>query len=235
MHIAPLTLSHRAFTLLGVAGLLAAVGVGVGEFLVHYSGGGPRSSAPFAYFADIPLERLTLGHFLIVAFMPLYFLGYAHLFLAVRPAGQRRAVAMFVLGVFALSIGGLWVGSRGFLGHLAHDLDNPVLSDRWQAVASAYTLLLENLLQGLRLLMVGVSIFFASAVLSGRSMYPRWMAMLSPALPAAMFLSSPVVWPAAGALLVPAAMNVAHAILFAASLLVLKSRPTQQTNEEVQA
>ncbi len=235
MYIAPLKLSHGAFALLGFAGLLAAVGVGVGEFLVHYSGGSPRSSTPFAYFADIPLGRLTLGHFLIIAFMPLYFLGYAHLFLAIRPAGQRRAVAMFVLGVFALSIGGIWVGSRGFLGHLAHDLDDPALSDHWQMVASAYTLLLENLLQGLRLLMVGVSILFASAVLSGRSMYPRWMALLSPALPVAVFLSSPLVWPAAGALLVPAAMNVAHAILFAASLLVLRARSTQQTIEEVHA
>lgn len=220
---------------LGVLGLVAGLGVGTGEFLVHYTGGVPVPEVPFGFMRLVPIGRLTLGHFLIVAFMPLYILGYGHLYIALRPAGEARARAVWVLGVFALTIGGMWVGSRGFLGHLAHLFDEPGLRDHWAGAAASYTLLLENLLHVLRVLMVGISAVFAWGVLGGKSMYPRWMALLSPALLVAIFLSSQLVWPAAGALFVPAAMNLAHAGLFGTSVLVLGGRPAPRGAMESQA
>lgn len=210
--------------LLGLLGLVAALGVGTGEFLVHFTHRVPEPGVPFGYLRHVPIPRLTLGHGLIVVFMPLYFAGYRHLALAVRPAGERRATALWILGVIALCVGGMWVGSRALLGHLAHHLDAPGLESRWDAVAASYQLLMENLLWVLRAVMAAISIIFAWCVLGGRTFYPRWVVLLSPAFQAAIFLASPVAWPAAGALLVPAAMNLAHSLLFAGSLLALSRR-----------
>ncbi len=207
---------------LGFAGLAASLGVGAGEFLVHYTGGAPHPGTPFGFLLAVPTGRMTVGHFLMVGFLPLYFLGYGHIYLALRPAGRGLAGATLVLAIFALATGGVWVGSRAFLGHLVHLFDGPALRERWPEVERVYGLLLENLLTALRALMLGVSALFAWGVLSGRSLYPRWMALLSPALTVALiFLVMPAA-PRVGALLVPAAMNVAHAALFAASLIALR-------------
>lgn len=209
---------------LGFAGLAASIGVGIGEFLVHFTGGAPHPATPFGFLLVVPTDRMTAGHFLMIGFLPLYFLGYGHIYLALRPAGRRLAGVTLTLAIFALAIGGVWVGSRAFLGHLVHLFDDPALRERWPEVERAYGLLLESLLAALRALMLGVSALFVWGVLSGRSLYPRWMALLSPAPTVALIFLAMSVAPRVGSLLVPAAMNVAHAALFAASLVSLRGQ-----------
>jgi len=98
----------------GYLGLLASIMVGIGEFMLHFTP--EQSEVAFGYFLSIPENRLTLGHYILVPFVPFYLFGYWHLYQALRPGSKQLAGAVLVLGMFAFVIGGMWVGSRAHLG-----------------------------------------------------------------------------------------------------------------------
>jgi hypothetical protein len=83
---------------------------------------------------------------------------------------------------------------------------------------SLYELRYENLLQVTRLAVLFFSAIFIWLVLSGRSHYPRWMALFNPIL---LILASFAIWavaPPIGVYLMPIALNVAFAVLFLLSI-----------------
>jgi len=76
----------------------------------------------------------------------------------------------------------------------------------------------ENLLQVTRLSVLFFSAIFIWLVLTGRSHYPRWMALLNPIF---LILASFAIWviaPVIGVYLMPIALNVAFALLFMFSI-----------------
>jgi hypothetical protein len=106
----------------GVLGFIGAIGVGVGEFLLHYSPGGiGYDGNNFDFFNQIPLSRLTLGHFVAVSFVPFYIAGYYHLYLVFKENSPKTAMGIFALGIIAFMIGGMWISSRAQLGYLVHN------------------------------------------------------------------------------------------------------------------
>ncbi len=214
---------HRKFLFLsGLIGLAASLVVGTGEFLVHYAGDAMHGGAPYAFFQAIAPGRLVVGQALIILGLPFYAVGYAHLFLALRPGSRKLAVAVFLLGVASFSIGGVWVGSRAFLGSVVQILADQSAPATLARLLERYDLLLENLVQILRLLVVANSALFAVAVLRFRTLYPRWMAAFNPAVLLAIVFLLFFQWPAVGDFLAPTAMNVAHFAMFTASLLALR-------------
>ncbi len=219
---------YRKYLLLtGFIGLLASILVGAGEFLVHYAGGAMHDSVPYAFFQAVPAWRLPVGHYLMIAGLPLYFIGYMHLFLALQPGSRPLASGVFVLGVFSFAIGGIWVGSRAFMGSLVQILQEHPDPSVLALIIQSYDLLLENLVQILRVLVFANSVVFAVAILRSRTLYPRWMALFNPiALLLVVFLLFLKV-PTIGDYLVPTAMNVAHFVMFSVSLLALR-QPTPE-------
>jgi len=82
----------RSWKLLGVLGLIGAVVVGIGEFLVHYNPAG-FGEGGFAFFGGVSDSAIIRGHFLMIAALPLYVFGYLHLYLGFRPGGPYREFA----------------------------------------------------------------------------------------------------------------------------------------------
>lgn len=213
----------KKIELAGYLGLVAALGVGAGEFLMHFSTEIPEIETPFGYFLDIPFWRLTVGHFLMIPFIPLYILGYWHLYEALKPGNHHLALAVLVLGIFAFVIGGIWVGSRAHLGTMLKILHEANMPQIQAQLVSSYELHMENLVQALRVIVVLISAFFVWGILNGNTLYPRWMVFFNPGLLLVLifitfFLLRPV-----GRYLIPTAMNIAHAGLFIASLISLKT------------
>lgn len=64
----------------GFCGLLASLLVGKGGFLVHFSDGKLIAGELFSYFRFVSESNLQLGHWLMIAGLPLYFIGYGHFF-----------------------------------------------------------------------------------------------------------------------------------------------------------
>ncbi len=208
----------------GWFGLLGAILVGAGEFILQYSANADYAHG-YDYFAQVSKFRITLGHFLSILAAPLYVAGYWHLSKRIDPRGGKIGRMFFIVGTYAFIVGAAWMGQRAFLALTVHEIAS---GTDLQNLLTRFSALNEPLVNVLRIAMVLVSLLWVFQILRGRSDYPIWMVLFSPAL-----LLGGIIWlyigaPKLGGLLIPNAMNVAHIIVFSLSLLTGKHSVLQQ-------
>ncbi len=209
----------------GIFGVLASLGVGLGEFLLHYSPGGlGLSSDTFEFFNYVPLQRLTLGHFIAIAFTPFYVAGYYHFYLVFKEKNPKVAVLIFALGTSAFMIGGMWIASRAQLGYLVHKIAEFPNDNALFSLIEVYKNHSEILVNVLRFFMVFISLLFAIPILKGQTIYPKWFALFNPVF----LLITTVLFfkfiPTIAYYITPIAMNYTHFILFTLSLFLIKKQ-----------
>lgn len=213
----------KIILLTGILGLLGSIIVGAGEFLLHYSSTITENVANYNFFAAIPKNHLINGHFLAVAGTPLYFVGYYHLYRMLGGEKSRWAKTVFCLGILAFSVGGFWITSRAFLGTIVQ-LQGQMDASVYQEILDNYTLISESLVNVLRVIVLVLSVSFVVAILKTTTHYDKWMVFFNPfallLLVFGIYFSLPVV----GRYIAPIAMNVAHFILFSASLVQLNKK-----------
>ena len=208
--------THKSAILLtGFAGLLAAILVGAGEFMLQFNLQGGYEAADYAYFGRIPVERLTNGHFLAVLAAPLYVAGYWHLFKMLEPANPKLSCLVFLLGSYSFIIGTAWISQRIFLGLTVHEIN---AGADLAGLLSAFAERNEPFVNVLRVAMLAVSAIWIMLIISGKTHYPEWMAIFSPIVILASIFILYFVVPAIGLYVLPIAMNITHAIVFALSL-----------------
>lgn len=207
--------------LAGWAGLFAAILVGAAEFSLHFSpNGGIEDVTDYLYFNDVSERRLSRGHFLAVLAAPLYMLGYWFLSKQLEPAGALASKIFFCAGAYAFAVATAWIGQRFFLGSTVHAI---AAGSDIKPLLTLFAEHNEPFVNVLRVAMVAVSGIWIWLILSGKTNFPKWMAIFSPALLLALMfvtLLTPI-----GIYVVPIAMNAAHFILFALALWT-----TRQTN-----
>jgi hypothetical protein len=206
----------------GWVGLIASLIVGVGELLLHFSATGYGGEGPYPFLVGVSAERLCRGHFLSVLAAPFYLVGYWHLYRCLAPAGKRMAQAVFFIGSYGFVIGTAWLASRIGLALLVQADAAAGGGETLRHLIDAYDAHGESLVQVIRVTTALVSIGFVGLILTGRSRYPRWMALFNPILLLALVFASYFAVPAVGKYLVPTAMNVAHFGVFGASLFALR-------------
>ena len=206
---------HIQITTAGVLGLLAAILVGTGEFLLHFDALGRfAEGGAYEFMHGISAQRTTIGHFLGVLSAPLYIIGFWHIMKMLEPANQLASRIAFAIMSYGIIVGAVWIGSRAGISTV---INSTAMTDTMTFV-SLYELRYENLLQVTRLAVLFFSVIFIWLVLTGRSHYPRWMALFNPIL---LILASFAIWaiaPAVGVYLMPIALNVAFALLFLFSI-----------------
>jgi hypothetical protein len=119
---------------------------------------------------------------------------------------------------YGCALGGVWMGSRASISAL---VNAPQFAELGNLVA-LYDLRYETLLNVTRLAILWVSIIYIWLVSSGRSCYPRWMALFNPIL---LLLFSFAIWlimPAIGKYMMPIALNIAFFIFFSLSLYFVR-------------
>ena len=212
-------LNHRQITTAGVIGLLAAILVGAGEFLLHFDALGRFADAGgYEFMRGISAERTTIGHFLGAMSAPLYIIGFWHLMKMLEPANTLASRLAFVIMSYGIIVGAVWIGSRAGISTVVNSTS---MADPMSFI-SLYELRYENLLQVTRLAVLIFSVIFVWLVSSGRSHYPRWMALFNPIF---LILVSFAIWavaPVIGVYLMPIALNVAFAVLFLFSIYYSK-------------
>jgi hypothetical protein len=87
------TTQRQTLVLTGVIGLLAAILVGIGEFLLHFDSLARFSADGYAFMLAASDERQTTGHFFGVLGAPLYVVGCWHIYRMLYPATQTWAVS----------------------------------------------------------------------------------------------------------------------------------------------
>ena len=210
----------------GVAGLLAALLVGVGEFTMQYSPLGGYDDAGYHYFANVTKDKLSLGHFFSTLAAPLYILGYWHLGQMFVQGGSRvHGWIIILLGGYAFMVGNAWLGGRIYLALTVHEIastSNPEFVRQLGNLLADFSAHNEPLVYALRLAIVVVSVFWIWRISIGQTLYPRWMAIFSPAVLLALIFALYFSGASAGVWLLPAAMNVVHFVLFSLSLYALR-------------
>lgn len=204
---------RRLILVTGQIGLLASLLVGIGEFLLHYDALA-RYTDTFAFFNGVTRERATIGHFFGVLGAPLYVVGAYHIYLMLRPANETAArVAGFVMA-YGCIIGAVWIGSRASAVEL-------VAAGGIQEQLALYEQRYESLLQFVRAAVLVLSIIFIWLCLTGRSHYPRRMAVLNPIFLIIVSFVTFFTVPAVGKYMMPIALNVAYFVMFSVSLFVV--------------
>lgn len=201
--------------LTGMIGLLAAVLVGAGEFLLHFDALSRYGESGYIFMADISEARLTAGHFLAVVGIPFYFIGSWHIFQMLQPAGKRLAFTAFLVTCYGFIFGAVWMGSRATIGSLTHH----AAAIEGTPLVSLYELRYETLLQVIRVTTLVLSAIYVYMVLTGRSRYPKWMVVVNPFLLIIASFVVYVIWQDLGKYIMPIALNLAFAIFFSCSLL----------------
>jgi len=115
-------------------------------------------------------------------------------------------------------------GGRIYLALTAHEIaqtDDPAMVAQLKHLLMDFGAHNEPLVNALRLAIVVVSIFWVWRIAIGKTLYPRWVAIFSPALMLGIIFTLYFTGMSVGVWLLPAAMNVVHLIVFSLSLYAL--------------
>jgi len=209
--------NHLLFT--GFIGLLAATLVGIGEYLLHYDSQARFTAGGYDFMQGITASRTTIGHFFGVFGATLYPVGCYHIYLMLKPANAKWASMAFILSTIGFIVGAVWIGSRASISALTQLPATPEI----EQLIALYDVRYETLLMVIRITTLVLSLIIIVLALSGRSRYPRWMALFNPiGLIVANFILFFTV-PAIGKHTMPIALNVAFFIFFLLSMWVVKS------------
>ena len=209
-------------TFLLLVGLAGTLITGIGEFLLHFNTHGYESEIEMV--RNVPLDRAGKGHFMVVFGAPLYFAGYYAIYRMVEAANRKLAQAFFIAGVFSFAVGGVWVASRFFIAVV---LQQSAGTDDYAVYLSNYEEYYQSLVWALRVLVLAVSAFWIALILSGKTIFPKWMVIVSPVLLLAMVFGLYAGLPVIGTYLVPTAMNVAHLIFFSVVMIQFRKWKTK--------
>lgn len=202
----------RTLRIAGVIGTLAAVALVASDLLLLYRPLPVSELDVYAVAPHISWDRVRLAYRLAVPGFPLALLGLWHVYLGLRPAGRWLSVPPLLLTGFG------WVTGGIFHGVLAAYL-LIIRGVRATAADQAPFLLeLESLLTTHQTLFLGAvvagTLWLFVAIVSGRSRYPRWAALVSPAvLLAALWTGARLAPPELAGALLPAGPNLS-AVLF---------------------
>ena len=203
--------------LTGLAGLAGALLVGTGEFLLQFSPAGGYGDAAYTWMAQIPFARMQAGHFLAVLSAPLYLAGYWHLGKMLTRTNPWPGRFVMALGGYGFMVGAVWIGQRAMLGATVQAI---AAGRADPALLHTLAALNEPLVNVLRVVIVLISLIWVVQIARGQTLYPRLMALISPALLLAAIFALYAWRPAYGAYVLPTAMNTTHAALFALSTLM---------------
>jgi hypothetical protein len=208
---------QRVFRVAGSASIGAALLAVAGDEVSQYSPQG------YASLADIeralPFWRLLTGEMLGVLGIPLCLIGYWCICQALRRSGVKGARIMFWLIAYGL-----------VMGVVSHALISSAYIVMQAGNASAMTGATNNLRMAVYLpggiFLVSyliTSAWYMVAVISGRTLYPRWMAFFNPFLLSLLLalLNAAHVLSFVVNMLWPAWLSIPHLILFTLSTLVL--------------
>ena len=204
----------------GITAIVAAIIASAGDFLLLYVANAPKYG--FGLTGEQTNRWLLVGHYCGVLAIPLYSLGYWHVSRGLAAAGRRISRSVFALGVYTAAVGSAIHGLTAFGLHASplagaqpspHPLEVltppelvPYLLPLWALVGLA---------------MVAGSALYAFAALTRPTAYPKWGALLNPALLVVAGNILALVSPLLTDFLVVWMPNLAHILFFAFSTAVL--------------
>ena len=218
-------MNSKTIRLLLLLGLLGAIIVGIGEYLLHFLPEGPGGE--IAMLENVPIQRASKGHFFSVIGVPLYFAGYFGLRAFFSKTSFRLANILFVLGILAFWIGGVWISSRYFAAEV---LQKSKGTSNHEFFLQSYQDHYQILVWALRVIVAALSVVYIWLILTNKQGLPKWLAILNPIVLLIIVISSLVWLPPLGVHIAPIAMNVTHFFFFGLILLFFNRSFPEHSN-----
>lgn len=123
-------------------------------------------------FIDKPRWTFILGNYLAIFFLPFHIVGSYLIFLALKPASKRYAMVYFFSATYLAVLGTGYHGTYAFVADIIQSGNEALMNkmlDYWLPLGT--------------ILVVGysiMSIYVFILILKNRSIFPKWVAILSP-------------------------------------------------------
>ncbi len=200
-------------------GLLAAILIGIGEYMLHFMPEGP--SGEISMLFSVPLGRAQIGHFIATATIPLYFFGYYGLYRLFRSSNPFYALGLFILGILSFTYGGVWISSRYMAAVVFQGTQG---TDLFATMLHQYETSYQVLVWALRILVLGISFFYVMCILKNKINLPKWLVAFNPIILLGLTISTLAWLRPVGVHLAPIAMNTTHFVFFALLLIYSNKR-----------
>ena len=206
----------------GFIGIFAAILVGSGEYLLHYDAAARFTAQGYDYLRGIDADRTSVGHFLAAFGAPLYVVGCFHFYQTLKPASHKWALSGFLLAAYGFIIGAMWIASRASISAIMQLPTSPESLQLIELYRSRY----EPLLATTRYAILAFSLIYIKQILTGKTLYPKWMALFNPITLLVASFGLFVAAPDIGKHAMPIALNIAFFIVFSLSTWqVIKQKP----------
>lgn len=166
--------------------------------------------------ADLAQWRITLGAFIGVVVLPFQIAGLISVFYGLKPSGRVLPLVVVITNTHALIMGVAFHISYAFIGsgwklYYATGSENKISSELVKQFNFYWKVLVIIMLSEI----LFSSIVFVSLILTGKSLYPKWMAILNPLcvllfmFPIVFIIPAPV-----GGFIAPTYMNISTMVFF---------------------
>lgn len=201
------SMSRKWINITALVGIIASALSVTSDLLLMYNPDGNFFDPTYSYLKDIPAERMMIGHFMGIFFIPLELIGLLIVYAGLKPAGKKVATSMLVIGAY---LGFPGVAYHGTVSFIAYILRNPMAD---QEAAFQWFKMLSDPLAGV--FVTGffvVSLIFAIPTLKGKTLFPKWVAIFNPLMIYLVLVILYFVFPALGNFLIPTGFNLAIGI-----------------------
>jgi len=203
----------------GITAAVAAIIASAGDFLLLYVANAPKYG--FGPTGEQTNQWLLVGHYCGVLAIPLYSLGYWHVSRGIAAAGQGISRSVFAIGVCTSAVGSAIHGLTSFGLHTSPLAQSESANPLATLTPPALAPFVMPLWALVGLAMLAASAVYAFALLKRRTAYPRWAALLNPALLVAAGSGLALLSPLLTDFLFLWTPNLAHILFFAFSTVAL--------------
>jgi Family of unknown function (DUF6796) len=164
-------------------GLLAVGGISIGVVADVFSGWSNDPNAMTTavslsledvkgLFINKPRWEFIVGNYLAIFFLPFHIVGSYLVYLTLRPASKKLAMVYFLPAAYLAVLGAGYHGTYAFVGDIIQSGDEVLMNN-----------MLDYWFYWGAILVVGysiMSIYLFALILQGRSIFPKWAAIISP-------------------------------------------------------
>jgi len=174
-----MNLSKQQILWIGMVALIGGLGGVVADMFSAWSNAPGMETAISidqasmeAIYSNKPRWTFVIGNYLGVFFIPLHMFGFFLAYHALKPAGQMKAIMFTVSAFYLVAVGGGFHGTLAFLGDVIQTNDAELIAkvfpywQNWGLVMIVGYLL--------------ISTYLFMIMVSGKTMYDRRAAILSP-------------------------------------------------------
>lgn len=177
--------------------------------------------------------RITAGTFIGVFMLPFQIAGLISLYHGLKPSGKLLPALVILVDAHALIMGVAFHASYAFIGSgwklfYLSGSDNKLTAEIMQRFDSYWKLIIIIMMAEL----VFGSVIYGLLVLLGKTLYPKWMALLNPlfVMIVLLLVVSPIPAPVGG-FVGPAILNMATLVFFIGSTIIIYKKLKRQETE----